>query len=119
MYWCKYLADKEDYALRKKKPVRTFSDQPGSATRLGEIGIDQVLFADVLLSLASKHSIQLTDQPMMNSLRFARTALRARPAALRVPLQRRSYAEAVPDKASPRPALGLMPDLANGAHRSS
>ncbi|KEZ42619.1 hypothetical protein SAPIO_CDS5862 [Scedosporium apiospermum] len=31
----------------------------------------------------------------MNSLRFARTALRARPAALRVPLQRRTYAEAI------------------------
>ncbi|KAM0436711.1 hypothetical protein ACHAPT_002422 [Fusarium lateritium] len=36
----------------------------------------------------------------MNSLRFARAALRARPAAIRVPLQRRTYAEAVPDKAS-------------------
>ncbi|KAF4964354.1 hypothetical protein FSARC_7721 [Fusarium sarcochroum] len=35
----------------------------------------------------------------MNSLRFARAALRARPAAIRVPLQRRTYAEAVPDKA--------------------
>ncbi|CAJ0553519.1 Ff.00g120310.m01.CDS01 [Fusarium sp. VM40] len=34
----------------------------------------------------------------MNSLRFARAALRARPAAIRVPLQRRTYAEAVPDK---------------------
>ncbi|KAF5657559.1 ATP synthase subunit mitochondrial [Fusarium heterosporum] len=39
----------------------------------------------------------------MNSLRFARTALRARPAAVRVPLQRRTYAEAVPDKARKRP----------------
>lgn len=35
----------------------------------------------------------------MNSLRIARAALRARPAAIRVPLQRRTYAEAVPDKA--------------------
>ncbi|KAL2218696.1 putative ATP synthase delta chain mitochondrial precursor [Thermoascus aurantiacus ATCC 26904] len=34
----------------------------------------------------------------MNSLRFARAALRARPAAFRVPIQRRGYAEAVPDK---------------------
>ena len=34
----------------------------------------------------------------MNSLRFARTALRARPASLHNPLLRRSYAEAVPDK---------------------
>jgi F-type H+-transporting ATPase subunit delta len=34
----------------------------------------------------------------MNSLRIARVALRARPAAVRVPLQRRTYAEAVPDK---------------------
>ncbi|KAL2112684.1 hypothetical protein VUR80DRAFT_6840 [Thermomyces stellatus] len=34
----------------------------------------------------------------MNSLRLARTALRARPAAARVPLQRRTYAEAVSDK---------------------
>ncbi|SPQ22439.1 a897e28f-7444-4060-a1f9-f3016d9a577d [Thermothielavioides terrestris] len=34
----------------------------------------------------------------MNSLRVARAALRARPAALRTPLQRRGYAEAVSDK---------------------
>ncbi|KAF4463366.1 atp synthase delta mitochondrial precursor [Fusarium albosuccineum] len=31
----------------------------------------------------------------MNSLRFARAALRARPAAIRVPVQRRTYAEAI------------------------
>lgn len=36
----------------------------------------------------------------MNSLRLARTALRARPAVARVPLQRRTYAEAVADKVS-------------------
>ncbi|KAE8411790.1 ATP synthase [Aspergillus pseudocaelatus] len=34
----------------------------------------------------------------MSSLRFARSALRARPSAFRVPLQRRGYAEAVNDK---------------------
>ncbi|KAK1765796.1 putative atp synthase [Phialemonium atrogriseum] len=34
----------------------------------------------------------------MNSFRIARAALRARPAAIRVPLQRRGYAEAIPDK---------------------
>ena len=34
----------------------------------------------------------------MNSLRVARAALRARPAAFRVPVQRRGYAEAVSDK---------------------
>ncbi|RJE20254.1 hypothetical protein PHISCL_07411 [Aspergillus sclerotialis] len=34
----------------------------------------------------------------MNSFRFARSALRARPSALRVPFQRRGYAEAVSDK---------------------
>ncbi|KAL0932060.1 ATP synthase delta mitochondrial [Colletotrichum truncatum] len=34
----------------------------------------------------------------MNSLRLARVALRARPAAFRAPLQRRTYADAVPDK---------------------
>ncbi|KAK4247725.1 putative atp synthase [Corynascus novoguineensis] len=34
----------------------------------------------------------------MNSLRIARAALRARPAAIRAPLQRRGYAEAVSDK---------------------
>lgn len=34
----------------------------------------------------------------MSSLRFARSALRARPSALRVPLQRRGYAEALSDK---------------------
>lgn len=36
----------------------------------------------------------------MNSLRLARSALRARPAMARVPLQRRTYAEAVSDKVS-------------------
>jgi hypothetical protein len=39
----------------------------------------------------------------MNSFRFARAALRARPAAMRVPVQRRTYAEALPDKASTGP----------------
>ncbi|PNY23255.1 ATPase, F1 complex, delta/epsilon subunit [Tolypocladium capitatum] len=34
----------------------------------------------------------------MNSLRLARAAVRARPAAMRVVAQRRTYAEAVPDK---------------------
>ncbi|KAI9798083.1 MAG: delta subunit of the central stalk of mitochondrial F1F0 ATP synthase, atp16 [Piccolia ochrophora] len=34
----------------------------------------------------------------MNPMRFARTALRVRPAVLRGPLQRRGYAEAVGDK---------------------
>ncbi|KAK2775741.1 delta subunit of the central stalk of mitochondrial F1F0 ATP synthase, atp16 [Emmonsiellopsis sp. PD_33] len=34
----------------------------------------------------------------MSSLRFTRAALRARPAAFRVPLQRRGYADAVADK---------------------
>ncbi|RYP11657.1 hypothetical protein DL765_007647 [Monosporascus sp. GIB2] len=34
----------------------------------------------------------------MNTLRIARAALRARPTALRVPLQRRTYADAAPDK---------------------
>lgn len=37
----------------------------------------------------------------MNSLRFARSAFRARPAALRLPIQRRTYADAAPDKVSP------------------
>lgn len=44
----------------------------------------------------------------MNSFRFARAALRARPAAMRVPVQRRTYAEAVPDKAS-RPVQACVP----------
>ncbi|KAF4981339.1 hypothetical protein FZEAL_2824 [Fusarium zealandicum] len=49
----------------------------------------------------------------MNSLRFARVALRARPAATRVPLQRRTYAEAVPDKARrpPAPAIYKSQDV--------
>ncbi|KAH0542580.1 hypothetical protein FGG08_003085 [Glutinoglossum americanum] len=34
----------------------------------------------------------------VNSIRFARTALRALPTAPRIPLLRRSYAEAIPDK---------------------
>lgn len=36
----------------------------------------------------------------MISSRFARAAFRARPTAMRVPAQRRTYAEAVADKAS-------------------
>lgn len=34
----------------------------------------------------------------MNTFRFARSALRARPSAIRAPIQRRGYAEAVSDK---------------------
>lgn len=41
---------------------------------------------------------QLSTQHNMNSLRIARTALRARSAAFKTPLQRRGYAEAVSDK---------------------
>ena len=48
---------------------------------------------------ANTHQLP-TRQPTMNSLRLARTALRARPTAARVPLQRRTYAEAVSDKVS-------------------
>lgn len=44
----------------------------------------------------SNDSIVLT--VTMNSLRVARAALRARPTAMRVAIQRRGYAEAVPDK---------------------
>ncbi|KEY65923.1 hypothetical protein S7711_07953 [Stachybotrys chartarum IBT 7711] len=40
----------------------------------------------------------------MNSFRFARAALRARPVSIRAPLQRRTYAEAIPDKASDLPS---------------
>lgn len=47
---------------------------------------------------ASKPASQLTADTTMNSLRVARTVLRARPAAIRAPLQRRGYAEAVADK---------------------
>ena len=34
----------------------------------------------------------------MNSVRVARAALRARPSALKAPLQKRSYADVAPDK---------------------
>ncbi|KAL7626717.1 delta subunit of the central stalk of mitochondrial F1F0 ATP synthase, atp16 [Parahypoxylon ruwenzoriense] len=50
----------------------------------------------------------------MNTLRVARAALRARPAAMRLsiqPLQRRTYADAAPDKAcppNPDPAAHLL-----------
>lgn len=39
-----------------------------------------------------------SDTHTMSSLRFARAALRARPAAIRIPAGRRTYADAVPDK---------------------
>ncbi|CAJ2506974.1 Uu.00g081600.m01.CDS01 [Anthostomella pinea] len=48
----------------------------------------------------------------MNSFRVARAALRARPSALRLPiqpLQRRTYAEAVPDKARVLNQAQLVP----------
>jgi len=45
-----------------------------------------------------QRQFELTTQRIMNSLRIARTALRARPAAIKSPLQRRGYAEAVSDK---------------------
>ncbi|KAJ6789892.1 hypothetical protein PWT90_06338 [Aphanocladium album] len=37
----------------------------------------------------------------MNSFRIARAAIRARPVAMRMPVQRRGYAEAIPDKRTP------------------
>lgn len=53
------------------------------------------------LLLALLHFVPLTlspsQQSIMNSLRVARVALRARPAALKT-LQKRGYADAVPDK---------------------
>lgn len=50
--------------------------------------------------------------PIMNSFRFARAAIRARPAALKAPAQRRTYAEAIPDKASPPARRPLTRELA-------
>ena len=46
----------------------------------------------------------------MNSLRIARAAVRARSAAVKVPLQRRGYAEAVSDKVG---NSGLILPIAN------
>lgn len=54
------------------------------------------------LGLLESRTYQLAHHTIMNSLRIARAALRARPAAIRAPLQRRGYAEAVNDKASRR-----------------
>ena len=48
-----------------------------------------------------EHSASIANPiAIMNSVRFARAALRARSTAIRVPVQRRTYAEAVPDKVS-------------------
>lgn len=49
----------------------------------------------------------------MNSLRVARAALRVRPTALRAPLQRRTYADAAPDKARIHSLLGRPRASAN------
>lgn len=58
--------------------------------------------------LRSREYTSIGPPAIMNSLRIAsRAALRARPAAIRAPLQRRGYAEAVNDKAS-RP-VALVP----------
>merc|ERR1711939_591091 len=45
-----------------------------------------------------ERQFQLNPQLIMNSLKIARVALRARPAAIKAPLLRRGYAEAVSDK---------------------
>merc|ERR1711964_230940 len=45
-----------------------------------------------------QRQFQLNPQLIMNSLKIARVALRARPAAIKAPLLRRGYAEAVSDK---------------------
>ncbi len=50
------------------------------------------------LPTSQQRQFQLNPQLTMNSLRIARVALRARPAAIKAPLQRRGYAEAVSDK---------------------
>lgn len=66
-------------------------------------------FLTDLTCSSSSNTRQLPAQPIMNSLRLARAALRARPAVLRAPLQRRTYADAVPDKAS-KPAPPIPSD---------
>jgi hypothetical protein len=50
------------------------------------------------LKLSSVQQLNINQLDIMNSLRIARTALRVRPTAIRAPLQRRGYAEAVSDK---------------------
>ncbi|KAI1375924.1 ATP synthase delta chain [Hypoxylon crocopeplum] len=61
----------------------------------------KLLKVDVHRELALSHILPLTAPVIMNTLRVARTALRARPAAMRLPvqpLQRRTYADAASDK---------------------
>lgn len=68
-----------------------------------QAGPDQSQFCDdhrVSEAAPSSDIPQLTSPVIMNSLRVARAALRVRPTALRAPLQRRTYADAAPDKAS-------------------
>lgn len=52
----------------------------------------------VVNELTFAQHIHQVSQPIMNTFRVARAAVRARPAALRAVAQRRTYAEAVPDK---------------------
>lgn len=61
----------------------------------------------------------LRPQTTMNSLRIARAALRARPAALRVPVQRRGYAEAVSDKVCCPACRSVLRTSSNIVNRSS
>jgi hypothetical protein len=56
---------------------------------------------------------------IMNTLRVARAALRARPAVFRIPVQRRGYAEAVNDKASATCSELQHRDEADPINRSS
>jgi F-type H+-transporting ATPase subunit delta len=52
----------------------------------------------------------------MNSLRIARAAVRARPAAIARPLQRRGYAEVASDKIKLSLALPHQVRIARGRH---
>lgn len=60
---------------------------------------------------AAPNQLTTRNPPIMNSFRFARTALRATPLAARVPLQRRAYAEAVSDKVRQAPGIGCPETL--------
>ena len=87
--------------------------------RLSEFEVRSQICADEDDVTLTTPCTQSRPQFIMNSLRVARAALRVRPAAFRVPVQRRGYAEAVSDKASSSTSQVSGTASANIASRSS
>lgn len=95
------LEQTESRAYSRDKTYRIFPQPKHSLVSRRRIVANDLIRAHV------QATSQSPPQFIMNSLRLARAAVRARPAAFRAVAQRRTYAEAVPDKVqfeSPSPS---------------